>query len=98
MKLPVPLSFDWDKGNIEKNWNKHQIHFKEAEEIFQDGSIIISEDTKHSGSEKRYVSYGNSKKGRKLTVVFTLRAGLIRIISARNQNKKETKVYVKNQT
>jgi len=98
MKLPVPLSFDWDQGNKEKNWVKHQVYFREAEEIFQDESIVILKDPKHSRTEKRYVSYGVSKKRRKLTVIFTLRTGLIIIISARNQNKKERNVYVKNKT
>ncbi len=95
MKLPVPLLFDWDKGNLDKNWLKHKISYKEVEEIFFDRFLKIFEDEKHSQMESRLVAYGITNKSRKLTVIFTLREEKIRIISARNQNKKERRVYEK---
>lgn len=88
MKLPVPLSFDWNKGNLDKNWLKHKVSFREAEEIFFDRFLKIFEDKKHSQKESRLVAYGITNKDRKLAVIFTLREEKIRIISARNQNKK----------
>ena len=95
MKLPIPLSFNWDNGNLEKNWLKHKVSFKEAEEIFFDRFLKIFEDEKHSQKESRLVAYGITNKGKKLTAIFTLREGKIRIISVRNQNKKERRVYEK---
>lgn len=85
--------FDWDKGNKEKNWKKHRVDFQESEEIFFNKPLEIFSDEKHSGKEKRFLAYGTTNKNRKLTVVFTLRKGKIRIISARDQNRKERKIY-----
>lgn len=95
MKLPVPLSFDWDKGNLDKNWLKHKVSCKEAEEIFFDINLKIFKDERHSQIEKRLVAYGITSRNRRLTIVFTLRKEKIRVISGRNQNKKERSVYDK---
>ena len=89
-KLPVPLSFEWDETNKEKNWTKHGVLFKEAEEIFLGNTKIrIFPDKKHSLTEERFLALGVTNNGRKLTVIFTVRKGKLRIISARNQNRKE---------
>jgi len=93
MKLPVPLSFDWNKGNIDKNWQKHKVHFKEAEEVFLNKPLSLLRDIKHSQSEERYIALGITNQKRKLHIVFTIRNNKIRIISARNQSKKERKLY-----
>jgi len=88
-------SFDWDKGNLNKNWKKHKITNEETEQIFFNEPLKVFEDFKHSGIEKRLVAYGKTDEGRSLTVIFTLRQGRIRVISARNQSKKERKHYEK---
>ncbi|KKQ98304.1 MAG: hypothetical protein UT24_C0007G0066 [Candidatus Woesebacteria bacterium GW2011_GWB1_39_12] len=95
MKLPVPLSFDWNKGNIDKNWQKHKVHYKEAEEAFLNKPLSLLRDKKHSQSEERYIALGMTSQKRKLHIVFTIRNSNIRIISARNQSKKERKYYAK---
>ena len=95
MKLPVPVSFDWDKGNLEKSWEKHKVHFKEAEEVFFSKPLKIFPDKKHSKKENRYVAFGITNLKRKLTIIFIIRKNKIRVISARNQSKKERKEYVK---
>ncbi|MBI5465544.1 BrnT family toxin [Candidatus Gottesmanbacteria bacterium] len=89
------LGFDWDKGNIDKNWLKHKISGEEAEEIFYNEPLLIFEDLKHSEKEKRFVAYGITDQGRKLTEVFVIRKNKIRIISARDQSRKEKKIYEK---
>lgn len=53
----------------------------------------ILKDILHSGAEHRYVLIGNTKKSRLLFVVFTVRREKLRIISARNLNKKERTLY-----
>lgn len=93
VKLPVPASFGWDKGNTDKNWKKHKVHFKEAEEIFFNKPLKIFKDVKHSQKENRFVGLGVTNKKRKLYIVFTVRGKKIRIISARNQSKKERRLY-----
>lgn len=93
--LPKPISFEWNKGNIDKNWEKHKIHFKEAEEIFLNRPLKIFKDIKHSQKEDRFVALGITDKNRKLYLVFTIRKKKIRVISARNQSKKERSLYGK---
>lgn len=96
-KLPIPISFEWNESNLEKNWKKHKVYFKEAEEIFFNKPLKIFPDLKHSGTEKRYIVLGTTNKKRKLTIIFTIREDKIRVISARDQNKKERKKYEENQ-
>ena len=52
-------------------------------------------DDKHSVSERRYLALGQSSRARELSIIFTLRQGgtLIRVISARDQHRKERKLY-----
>ena len=88
-------SFDWDKGNLNKNWKKHKITKEETEQIFFNEPLKVFEDLKHSKIEKRLVAYGITDENRLLTVIFTLRQGKIRVISARNQSKKERRYYEK---
>lgn len=92
-KIPVPLEFDWDEGNADKNALKHKVTNRESEEVFLNRPLKIFEDPRHSEKEQRYVAYGTTNENRKLTVVFTARKQKIRIISARDQNKKERMKY-----
>jgi len=50
-------------------------------------------DEKHSESEKRHFAYGKTDKNRLLTIVYTMRGTLIRVISPRPMNRKERKDY-----
>lgn len=95
MRLPIPLAFEWDKGNLDKSWKKHKVHFKETEEVFFNKPLKIFPDKKHSKIENRYVAFGTTNLKRKLTIIFTIRKNKIRVISTRNQSKKERKAYVK---
>ena len=93
--LPSPIAFEWDKGNIEKNFKKHKITNKETEEVFFNKPLVIFEDNKHSQLEKRYEAFGITNNAKRLTVIFTVRDKKIRVISARIQNKKERRKYEK---
>ncbi len=85
--------FLWDEGNSEKNWIKHKVTRLECEEIFFNLPLVISDDLKHSSIEKRYYALGKSKTERFLFISFTIRNNFIRVISARNMNRKERKIY-----
>lgn len=91
--LPKPVAFGWDKGNINKNFIKHSVTDKEVEEVFGNKPLKIFKDIKHAEKEQRFVAYGITDLSRSLTVVFTLRGEKIRIISARDQSKKERREY-----
>lgn len=87
------FEFQWDKGNIEKN-KKHNVEDKEAEEAFLDDGKVILKDKLHStGLEERFILLGKTKRNRLLYVVFTQRDDKLRIISARDINKKEVYLY-----
>jgi len=86
--------FDWDAGNARKS-EKHGITQAEGEQVFLNEPFFITPDEKHSESERRYRALGETANGRRLMVIFTLRQSgtLIRVISARNMNAKERKLY-----
>lgn len=88
------FEFSWDKGNINKNL-KHKVDDKEAEEVFLDENKKTFKDKLHSNGEERFRIVGKTRKGRLLFVAFTIRGKKIRIISARDINKKEVKLYEK---
>lgn len=50
-------------------------------------------DKLHSDGEERFRIVGKTKKGRLLFIAFTIRKSKIRVISARNINKKEVYLY-----
>lgn len=85
--------FDWDSDNAEKNWQKHRVMPSECEQIFFNRPLVVADDVKHSEQEKRFYSLGHTESGRMLFVVFTVRRDKIRVISARDMNRKERKVY-----
>lgn len=86
--------FEWDEGNIGKN-KKHGVEDKESEEAFLDEGKVIHKDISHSRDEERFIILGKTKKDRLLYVIFTYRKKKIRIISARDINKKEVQLYEK---
>ena len=87
------VEFEWDQHNVEKNWKKHQVEFTECEEVFFGEGLKLLPDEHHSVSEKRFLALGKTKAGRHLFVVFTERRGKIRVISARDMDRRERKDY-----
>lgn len=89
------LEFEWDKGNMGKS-KKHNVDDKEAEEAFFDENKVTFPDSVHSTeNEERLRIIGKTKKGRLLFIVFTKRDKKIRVISARDINRKEVPLYEK---
>ena len=86
-------AFDWDSGNSEKNLVKHGVTNAESEEALFDPSKRTWIDIPHSKNEKRYVILGKTKNDRVLFIIFTLRHGRIRVISARGASRKEKNMY-----
>ena len=91
--LGDPARFEWDHGNKNKNYKKHGVTDQECEEAFFDPHKRILKDVFHSHDEQRYILLGETKKERRLFIVFTMRSGRVRVISARDLNKKERKLY-----
>jgi len=93
LTLPRPIAFQWDSGNKNKNFAKHKTANEECEQAFFDRSKKIYPDAGHSQSEPRYWLIGKTKRGRVLFISFTIRHNQIRVISARDINRKEIKYY-----
>ena len=85
--------FDWDSGNIEKNWIRHRVSAAECEQIFFNQPLIIIDDDKHSRREKRWHAFGRTDAERFLFIVFGVRGRKLRIISARDMSRKERRLY-----
>jgi len=91
--LEYCLGFDWDDGNLDKNWAEHRVAWWECEEVFFNRPRPTFDDTRHSRSERRFYILGQTNAGRWLFVAFTVRNELIRPISARDMNAHERKTY-----
>ena len=89
------VGFDWDDGNSRKSIDKHAAAKAEAEQVFISERLVITDDVGHSVTEVRYQALGQTLAGRRLHVRFTLRRDgtLIRVISARDMNRKERARY-----
>lgn len=85
--------FDWDKGNLDKNKKSHNVENYECEQVFFSSPLIVIPDEKHSVGENRYAALGRSLQGRLLIIVFTKRNDKIRVISARDMNRRERESY-----
>lgn len=87
------IGFDWDEGNSEKNWIRHQVIRNEAEQVFFNVPLIIGDDMNHLKYEKRWYILGRTDASRLLFIAFTIRKDLICVLSARDMHKKERQVY-----
>jgi len=94
LNLSKFTSFNWDRGNKDKNWVKHKVANSECEEVFLNHPLLILPNIKHSQAEIRYHALGKTNNKRLLFISFTIRRKLIRIISARDMNKKERRQYL----
>ena len=75
------VGFDWDPEKDLENQTKHGVAFEKAQYAFADPLRVIAKDLSHSAREKRYYCFGNVDGG-VLTVRFTYRENVIRIIGA----------------
>ncbi len=89
------IGFEWDQGNIAKNWEKHDVSVLECEQIFFNKPLIVKRDRKHSKLENRYYVLGKTNMDRLLFAVFTVRNEKIRMISARDMTVSEIERYRK---
>lgn len=92
-ELAACTGFEWDAGNVDKNWERHQVSAAECEQVFFQRPVLIAPDPKHSQDEPRYAALGQTASGRRLTIVFTMRDTRMRVISARAMSRRERRVY-----
>jgi uncharacterized DUF497 family protein len=73
--------FDWDPQKDTENQRKHGVSFSRAQYAFADSMRVIAKDITHSQTEERFYCFGEVDGG-VLTVRFTYRASVVRIIGA----------------
>ncbi|MCJ2872821.1 BrnT family toxin [Rhizobium pusense] len=86
------LSFEWNDRKALTNLAKHGVSFETARKVFEDPFAVDIEDRSANCGEvrRRIVGLGN---GLVLTVIYTERSEVIRIISARKATRAERKEY-----
>jgi len=87
--------FQWDEGNAAKSWMRHEVSQAECEQLFLNRPLVVTNDEGHSKVEQWFAALGHADSGRQLTVVFTIRGTLLRVISARPMSRRERGVYAK---
>jgi uncharacterized DUF497 family protein len=92
-KLQACAGFDWDGGNLLKNWEKHRVSAAECEQVFFNRPLLAQPDLRHSAAEIRFYALGQADSGRRLFLVFTVRGDLIRVVSARDMSRTERRSY-----
>jgi hypothetical protein len=92
-KLQACTGFDWDEGNLLKNWEKHGVSAGECEQVFFNRPLLAQPDLRHSDSEIRFYALGQSDSGRRLFFAFKVREDRIRVISARDMSRTERRSY-----
>jgi len=87
------MEFEWDQNKDEINQKKHGVTFNEASTVFGDSLALTFHDPEHSEDEERLLTFGVSIFNKLLIVSHTERDHKMRIISAREMEKSERKIY-----
>lgn len=87
------MKFEWDERKARANLGKHGVSFEQAAKVFDDPYLL--EAPQAEDFEERWKAVGRA--GQKvLVVVYTERGAKLRIISAREADKREQKTYFQN--
>ena len=89
--LPNIQGFQWDEANASKNWTRHRVSQTEAEQVFLNRPLVVV--GAPFREETRQFAFGRTDGGRLLTVVFTVRGSLLRVISVRPMSRRERRGY-----
>ena len=90
--------FEWDETKDRANRTKHGFGFRIAARVFADPNLVLMEDRVDEEGEQRWHALGMVGGRSLLVVVHVYREAengeeIIRIISAREANKREGRVY-----
>ena len=84
--------FQWDRGNSTKN-RKHGVRNEDVEELFLSPFVLGGRIIEPYHPENRWILFGQSLAGRKLSLIFTIRDDKIRAVSCRSMRKEEKRIY-----
>jgi uncharacterized protein len=88
----VDAAFEWDEVKAAENCARHGVSFETAKKVFEDVFAVERLDDREDYGEERFIILGMVDR-RVLFVVYTLRNGTIRIISARGAEPHEKRRY-----
>ena len=83
--------YEWDENKNDSNQEKHKLAFEDATDVFNDEERLKFNSDKNG--ETRILTIGKAFQ-MIVSVVYTTRDLVIRIISARRSNKKERRAYL----
>lgn len=89
------MDFEFDPVKSETNFNKHQINFVDAQQLWSDQFAAVID--ARSDSEPRLALIAQLH-GRIWTAFFTQRESKIRLISVRRARENEVKLYHEGRT
>ena len=84
--------FEWDDDKAAANLARHRVSFSVARQAFADVFAVEREDDTEDHGEPRFNLLG-MVDGRVLFVAYTMRGDIIRIISAREAEPYERRLY-----
>jgi len=84
--------FEWDPSKAAKNLEEHKVPFAVARRVFNDPFAVDDIDDREDYGEERSNIIG-MVDDRLLVVTYTLRRGVVRIISARRAERPERRKY-----
>jgi len=87
------MRFDWGENKAARNLSDHDVSFEEAQEVFDDDWAVVIPDDAHSFGERRYRIIGASSQRLLLVVYAEPVEDMIRIISAREPERYERRLY-----
>lgn len=85
------MEYEWDERKARSNLEKHGVDFADAVGVLEDELALTIPD--EEATERRFITIGEDSLRRILVVVFSERAGRIRIISARKATRLERQQY-----
>jgi uncharacterized protein len=86
------VEFEWNEAKNTSNRQKHGVDFTLVR-TFDWAASKVMEDRRRDYGEARFISYGYAEDGAAYVIVFTVRFGIHRIISARHFGRKDHQFY-----
>ena len=86
------MEFDWDPAKNASNRRKHDVDFEDAKSVFDDPAKVGWICSDPEDDEERFMIVGRLG-WRLVSVVYTMRGNVLRLISARKASKDERREY-----
>lgn len=86
------MLYEWDEHKNRRNLEKHRISFEDAVEILESSKKLVCISQDKGSDDNLYIAVG-VLNGKHYSVIYTMRADAVRIISARRSRDDEKRDY-----